>query len=341
MSLSAHPPGGNWCGELWRAWFNLTLIIFSVLFVAATSVISLLLRLGVLDKPTANSAVISSASLSYRGMFFCNPQIRLVYPSGPINWESQLATDAPGLMILMNHTSFLDVFMFTSICSPTMITKYSLRTMMAAGLFKIPLLGWAMGKMSGSFAVFFKAKGGLTGGESSDFGVDREAQEKESANIQKHLASGGGIAVCPEGTVSKSPPHLQTFRKGAFTYATKYGMRVAAVTMLGCYDCWPKRFIFGGYPCTIYLTAIDLFTASPEQEAATVADEARVLMQAELERLLALKEADQAKGFLCLANRGFSLTLLCGCFPALFSSAWWTFAPFAIKPKASGQADLV
>ena len=71
-----HPEGGTWCGELWRVWFNLTLMVFSLLFVACAGVVALLRTLAVVDVKTADSASVSVASVCYRLMFFCNPQVR-------------------------------------------------------------------------------------------------------------------------------------------------------------------------------------------------------------------------------------------------------------------------
>ena len=68
-------------------------------------------------------------------------------------------------------------------------------------------------------------------------------------------------------------------------------MQIWGVTMLGCYDCWPKRTPIGGLPCRIDVSVLPLVRprvaegAVPEAIAASCQAE----MQAEVERLVSLR----------------------------------------------------
>ena len=122
-------------------------------------------------------------------------------------------------MILMNHASFFDFFLFTAMLPPSVICKAHVRTVMSASLTKIPIVGTSIGEHAGSFKVFFQAKGaGFGKGDASDFSVDRDRQQKETDRMETHIEkSRGMIAFCPEGGMNKTPEEgLNPFRRGSF-----------------------------------------------------------------------------------------------------------------------------
>jgi len=245
--------------------------------------------LRLLELETSQSACICAGVLVFRVIVLLNPQIRIELDASMEEF-TKLPERGP-LLILFNHTSFFDFFLFSSILPLSVIMQRRVRTMMAESLFRIPLMGSSWGDHSGSFRVYFKAladgSSGLTGGESDDFSVDRSKQQMESEKIASHLQEGGGLAIAPEGTISKLPPDLQVFRKGGFGLAATHEMQIWGVVMLGCYDCWPKRAAMGGAACKIIVSLVPLVVPSVEAGSTPeeVASECQTKMQAEIERL--------------------------------------------------------
>ena len=138
-------------------------------------------------------------------------------------------------------------------------------------------------------------QGGVTGGESDDFSVDKQRQQRELASIDAHLQAGGALGFCPEGTVSKAPPHLQPFRRGSFAWATQHQMQMWGIVMLGNHECWPKRCALGGYPTTIYLGFAPLGTADAAASNEAVADACRKGMQVKLDELIKARDGGKAE----------------------------------------------
>ena len=88
-------------------------------------------------------------------------------------------------MILMNHTSFFDFFLFTALLPPRFVRRAHVRTVMSASIAQLPFLGRSIGDHAGSFKVYFQAKGaGFGKGDASDFSVDRARQEAETARME-------------------------------------------------------------------------------------------------------------------------------------------------------------
>lgn len=56
--------------------------------------------------------------------------------------------------------------------------------------------------------------------------------------IGKHVEGSGAIAICPEGQISKNPPHMQSFRRGSFGVPIQFEMPIWGMVMHGCYDGW-------------------------------------------------------------------------------------------------------
>lgn len=180
-------------------------------------------------------------------------------------------------MLLMNHTSFLDFFLFSSLMNPRMVMTTHTRCVIAEKLTRLPCFGKGVGEYSGSFPVYFKAtQGGISGGDGASFAVDRERQREDAERMHAHVRSGGSLAICPEGTVNASPPALQPFRHGSFKLAIELGMEIWGVVFLGAHECWPKRRALGGLPSTVLVSDFcHLLTPTADMTPEWVAAECR------------------------------------------------------------------
>lgn len=80
------------------------------------------------------------------------PHIRIRAPAGRSIRQQfvEMAAacgEGPPPFLVMNHTSFLDFFVFTALMPTAVVWQYSIRTMIKAGLFKMPLYGaWVHGR---------------------------------------------------------------------------------------------------------------------------------------------------------------------------------------------------
>ena len=294
-------------GECCRVWFALTLILTLLPYALYTRMIWLLLFCRCIDKRRATDVNVCAGILTFRLIILLNPQIRMVLVGGKLDWEP--SKQGPPAMYLMNHKSFFDFFVFTSLVPLSVIFRNHTRTLMAIKLFQMPILGKSIGDHVGSFRVYFR----ITDANSNDFGVDRDKQQVREVNptlrpghaplpiltlapdqaevekIQAHVESGGALAFCPEGTLNKSPPGLQLFRKGSFGWAVSHQMQVWGLAMLGNYECWPKKCSVGGYPCTIYVDIAPLLTPEPHADPADVAGACQKRMQEMMDKLVQLK----------------------------------------------------
>jgi 1-acyl-sn-glycerol-3-phosphate acyltransferase len=278
-------------GECCRVWFGITLMLTLLPYTLFTRIVWLLGCMHCMSQRTTEDVNVCGGVLTFRLLVMLNPQIRLKKVGGKLDWSP--SKQGPPAMYLMNHTSFFDFFLFTSLMPLDCVMTNHIRTIMANGLFNVPILGKSIGDHVGSFRVYFRASKGLTDGNSDDFGVDREKQQRETDKINAHVASGGALGFCPEGTVSKTPPNLQLFRKGSFGWAVEHGMQVWGLVMLGNYECWPKRCALGGYPCTIYLDINRLLTPEPDEDPAAVAGACQQRMQQTMESLIQMRDADR------------------------------------------------
>ena len=135
-------------------------------------------------------------------------------------------------MILMNHSSYFDFFLFTAMLPPFVIRRAHVRTVISAALTRLPMVGKCVGEHAGSFSVFFQAKGaGFGKGDASDFSVDRERQQTETERMEAHIEKmGGTIALCPEGGMNKTPSEgLNPFRRGSFAQVRQILIRYSAI----------------------------------------------------------------------------------------------------------------
>lgn len=147
--------------------------------------------------------------------------------------------------ILMNHTSYLDFFVFAAAMPLDYWRVASYRCLMQARFLEMPIFGWAM-QNCGAFPVHFVSD------RVGVHTVDKEKQAEVMAAMQHHVDHGGTIGICPEGGISRTPPlPLKSFREGAFALPLAARVPVYSVAMVGCHEAWPITETFGGLAATV------------------------------------------------------------------------------------------
>ncbi len=270
--------GAPWqatCIFLSRTWFNLTLFVVLILWLVGSYLSRFIYKLGVFRLRFSEDASIAVGSLCAKLFFRLNPQVRTVHVGGGPNWSLEAYTQPR--MLMMNHSSFLDFFLFSSLMNPIMAFAMHPRCIIAEKLTRLPFFGKGVGEYSGSFPVYFKAtNGGISGGEGDSFSVDKEKQQLDAERMRAHVVTGGSLVICPEGTVNASPPGLQTFRNGSFKLAIELGMEIWGVVFLGAHECWPKKKGLGGVPCTVLVSDFrHLLTPTADMNVEAVSAECR------------------------------------------------------------------
>ena len=272
---------------LCQVWFASTLIVMFIIVGIMTHTAALLNKIGVISELTRQDICVCIAAISFRSFLFCNPQVRIkTHDMTPAHWDKLL--DGTPSMVLMNHSSYFDFFLFTAMLPLSICMKGHVRTVMSAALTKIPMVGASIGDHAGSFKVFFQAKGaGFGKGDASDFSVDREKQQGETDRMEAHIEKHKGIiAFCPEGGMNKNPENgLKPFRRGSFAQAVKFSTPIWGAALHGCTDAWPRDAKMGGYPCTVSVSLKLLMTPKAGATAAEVADASQEAMQAQLDDL--------------------------------------------------------
>lgn len=279
---------GRICTLFGRLWFAGALLFILSLWIAGSFASHMLLRLRLLSSRKANDVSISIGTMCAKILFVACPHVALrhVPSSGHcsgVNWQPMLKTSseqgAPPLL-LMNHSSFLDLFVICASMTPSAVLKLHLRCVLAAKLTRLPLLGKALGAWSGNFPAHFKEDSSLVDSKGSSFATDQSKQAAVAQDINAHVAAGGMLGLCPEGTVNATPATLAPFRHGTFKIAIEHRMPIFGMVAVGCNDCWPKREVVGGYASTVYVgEPVHLLTPTADMEPAAVADECRRLMQ--------------------------------------------------------------
>jgi len=266
---------------LLRIWFGICLVFTLFSLWAGTWVVTTVLGLGGATKMYQEDMSCIYGGLCLRGLLLFVPWIKIVTHDGkPLPWDKVMeASRSP--FLVMNHTSFLDFFVFSAALPFVMFTKYHCRTMIKAGLFKVPLYGSAVGVRCGSFPVHYSSN------KTGSFKTDPEKQKKVMEDIQAHIDASGCIAICPEGQVAKLPPNMQPFRRGAFGVPIKHEMPIWGLTMHGCFNCWPNDASIGGDPATITVALDYLMTPKADDSTTDIAAACQEKMQARMDSILA------------------------------------------------------
>ena len=127
---------------------------------------------------------------------------------------------APGrpYIFMANHLSAYDIFVLLS------ELPVQFRWLAKAELFRIPVLGWAMG----------------TAGYIS---LDRSEPKKAYRSMEeaaRRIREGTSVVIFPEGTRSKDG-RLQPFLKGGFTLAVKSQVPIVPISISGTWEIMPPQ----------------------------------------------------------------------------------------------------
>ena len=162
--------------DIFRVWFALTLVVTFLAIGLLTHIGAGLHCVGLLAERSHHTFSVLCSCLGFRFLLLVNPQIRVTHVG---DWDG--LTEQGAKMILMNHTSFMDFFLFTAALPLRLVKSSHVRTVISSSLTKIPIVGPAMGSHAGSFVVYFQAKGsGFGKGDATDFSVDREKQQVQT-----------------------------------------------------------------------------------------------------------------------------------------------------------------
>jgi 1-acyl-sn-glycerol-3-phosphate acyltransferase len=122
------------------------------------------------------------------------------------------------VMYTPNHCSFLDIFSLTGYLPRRF--KYISKI----EILRIPLIGWGMG-----FAKHIAIRR-----------TDRASQLKTLKDAIETLKDGNSLVTFPEGTRSKDG-RIGAFKKGPFTMASRAGVRVVPVSIVGTQLFFPSK----------------------------------------------------------------------------------------------------
>jgi len=125
------------------------------------------------------------------------------------NAEVLPPADEP-IMYTPNHCSFLDIF----VLSGYMPRRF--KYISKIEILRIPMIGWAMG-----FAKHIAISR-----------MDRASQLKTLKDAVETLKDGNSLVTFPEGPRSKDG-RLSDFKKGPFTMASRAGVRIVPLTIIG------------------------------------------------------------------------------------------------------------
>ena len=121
-------------------------------------------------------------------------------------------------IFMANHLSAYDIFVLLS------ELPVQFRWLAKAELFRIPVLGWAMG----------------TAGYIS---LDRSEPKKAYRSMEeaaRRIREGTSVVIFPEGTRSKDG-RLQPFLKGGFTLAVKSQVPIVPISISGTWEIMPPQ----------------------------------------------------------------------------------------------------
>ncbi|KAG5487882.1 hypothetical protein LSCM4_07563 [Leishmania orientalis] len=231
---------------LMRLWFLLVNVVAILPVAALTKVIVQLSRIGVPAYYVQRLCIIPLV-LAFRMVWWLNPQIRMhlrfdLDESGKqLSWKDIRLHHG---VYVGNHTSFWDVYAFIGL-TPLM-HLLNTRTMMKSSLRKIPIFGGIFDRV-GHFPVYF------TSDEDGNFHVDKEKQAVVQVRADAHLASGGSLAIFPEGAINKHPRILQPFRFGTFHTIFKHRMEAYYMVHAGGEKTWPWWAVVGGMPADLHV----------------------------------------------------------------------------------------
>ena len=152
------------------------------------------------------------------------------------------------IMYCPNHCSFLDIFAISGYLPRP--AKYISKI----EILKIPMIGWAMW-----FAKHIAIAR-----------TDRASQLKTLKDAIETLQAGNSLVTFPEGTRSKDG-RVADFKKGPFTMASRAGVRIVPISVIGTHLFMPPgAFVPGAIPRGVRIVVhepIDPPAAKKEDEA--------------------------------------------------------------------------
>jgi len=228
---------------LCQAWFAIWLLTFMSL---ASVLIKLVSVLG-LPKKRSEGIAIVIIQTAWRTAMCLTPWMRFTASRGwDEEWAKVLAImEASGAeskykpwMFLSNHTSFMDVLLFTTLTRASVMWKC--RTYMDNALFNTPILS-SICHGCGHFPVYCKST------EEGKFTVDKEKNVEVDKLVDAHLST-GSLCFYPEGQVNKDPDNIMIFRFGGMKKALDFDARLVMFVATGNPNVWPKKAKIGGIP---------------------------------------------------------------------------------------------
>ena len=141
--------------------------------------------------------------------FLLSPWIRI--SAAQLEAFERIGSSGKPVMIIGNHTSFVDTLIFTIYAPYSKIVSF--RTLAARSLFRLPLLGTIM-RSVGHIPVHF-----ANPEKANSFSVDKQRSQAMMKAVEDHIESGGYISMFPEGQVNRGDSSvLQSFRRGGFGF---------------------------------------------------------------------------------------------------------------------------
>lgn len=146
-------------------------------------------------------------------------------------------------MLLINHTSPLDSFLFFAALPP----GANVRVLAKSSLFSIPFFGRIL-KSCGHFPVHYTSNS-----DPDDFSVDKAAQIGVMRSVDEYVRDGGVLALFPEGRIHRGDClALQPFRRGSLALARKHDVQLWGFVHVGVNATWPLVGArMGGYASEI------------------------------------------------------------------------------------------
>ena len=149
------------------------------------------------------------------------------------DWKELALPQDKGCILMFNHTSMFDGFLMAAIM-PASLTRRC-KSLMAAYTFKTPVLGEIF-RLVGHEPVYFLKD------DEGKFSVDKVRQAPVNERIRAHVAGGGVLAFCPEGTVNrKDQTKCLPLRRGSFQLAVDLRLPIYGISALGQHRSWPGQ----------------------------------------------------------------------------------------------------
>jgi 1-acyl-sn-glycerol-3-phosphate acyltransferase len=148
-------------------------------------------------------------------------------------WDALHIPTATGCLVMFNHTSLFDGFLNAAVMPRSLCVRC--KSLMASYTFKTPVLG-AIFRLVGHEPVYFLKD------DEGKFSVDKAKQAPVNERVRAHVAQGGVLAFCPEGTVNKhDPTKCLPLRRGSFQLAIDLRVPIYGISSLGQHRFWPHK----------------------------------------------------------------------------------------------------